>query len=169
MRDTCWIVAGFGGTPDEIGRLYDLGPAAAVTSLVNFDANPPGDLPVFRESPIYDPTLRDFPRRGQPPPGSPPRPAGRWASASNRTDRGGCSQLSTASSTGCGRRNLETRRSPTGGRNAWSRPSARSREDGAVLARPFRHRRGEGPRLPQDGAAARAASTPGDRQFSRRC
>jgi uncharacterized protein (DUF1800 family) len=53
--------AGFGGTPDEIGRLYDLGPVAAVTSLVNFDAPPPGDLPVFRESPIYDPTLRDFP------------------------------------------------------------------------------------------------------------
>ena len=53
--------AGFGGTPDEISRLYDLGPAAAVTSLVDFDTNPPGDLPVFHESPIYDPTLRDFP------------------------------------------------------------------------------------------------------------
>src|SRR3984885_15165866 len=53
--------AGFGGTPDEIGRLYDLGPVAAVTALVNFDANLPGDLPVFRESPIYDATLRDFP------------------------------------------------------------------------------------------------------------
>jgi len=53
--------AGFGGTPDEVRRLYDMGPATAVASLVTLDANIAGDLPVFHESPIYDPTLRDFP------------------------------------------------------------------------------------------------------------
>ncbi len=53
--------AGFGGTPDEVRRLHDMGPAAAVASLVNLDANIAVDLPVFHESPIYDPTLRDFP------------------------------------------------------------------------------------------------------------
>jgi uncharacterized protein (DUF1800 family) len=53
--------AGFGGGPDEIGRLYDLGPVAAVNSLVDFDASAMSDLPEFSHSPIYDPTLRDFP------------------------------------------------------------------------------------------------------------
>ena len=53
--------AGFGGTPDDVGRLYDMGPYAAVSTLVDFDATATGDLPEFRQSPIYDPTLRDFP------------------------------------------------------------------------------------------------------------
>src|SRR5271167_248332 len=53
--------AGFGGTPDEINRLYHLGPVAAVNALVDFDAGAMSDLPEFSHSPIYDPTLRDFP------------------------------------------------------------------------------------------------------------
>jgi hypothetical protein len=53
--------AGFGGTPDEVRRLYDLGPVGAVNTLVNFDVDASGNLPEYEESPIYDPTLRDFP------------------------------------------------------------------------------------------------------------
>ncbi len=53
--------AGFGGVPDEINRLYNLGPVAAVNSLVDFDASAMSDLPEFSHSPIYDPTLQNFP------------------------------------------------------------------------------------------------------------
>jgi hypothetical protein len=53
--------AGFGGTPEEITRLYNLGPTAAVSSLVDFDPGAMGNLPAFSQSPIYDPTLRVFP------------------------------------------------------------------------------------------------------------
>jgi hypothetical protein len=53
--------AGFGGTPDEITRIYDLGPVAAVNALVDFNADAADGLPEFSQSPIYDPTLRDFP------------------------------------------------------------------------------------------------------------
>jgi Protein of unknown function (DUF1800) len=53
--------AGFGGTPDQIDRLYRLGPVAAVSSIVDFDVSAMSDLPEFSHSPIYDPTLRNFP------------------------------------------------------------------------------------------------------------
>ena len=53
--------AGFGGTPEDINRLYHLGPTAAVSSLVDFDPSVMNDLPAFSQSPIYDPTLRVFP------------------------------------------------------------------------------------------------------------
>jgi hypothetical protein len=53
--------AGFGGTPDDVEQLYQLGPVAAVDALVDFDADATSDLPEFGESPIYDPALRDFP------------------------------------------------------------------------------------------------------------
>ena len=53
--------AGFGGTPDEINRLHQLGPIAAVNTLVDFEPSASGDLPRYSESPIYDPALRDFP------------------------------------------------------------------------------------------------------------
>src|ERR1700761_522777 len=53
--------AGFGGTPDQIDRLYRLGPVGAVNSLVEFDPSAMSDLPEFVHSPIYDPTLRNFP------------------------------------------------------------------------------------------------------------
>jgi uncharacterized protein (DUF1800 family) len=53
--------AGFGGTPAEIEQLYLKGPIGAVNSLVDFDASAMNLLPPFSHSPIYDPTLRDFP------------------------------------------------------------------------------------------------------------
>ena len=55
--------AGFGGTPDEIehSRFTNLGLDAAVASLIAIDARAGGDLPPFDPSPIYDPSLRDFP------------------------------------------------------------------------------------------------------------
>jgi hypothetical protein len=53
--------AGFGGTPEQVARLYQLGPVAAVDSLVNFNTSATGNLPQYSESAIYDPTLRDFP------------------------------------------------------------------------------------------------------------
>lgn len=53
--------AGFGGTPNEVSRLRDLGPVAAVNALVEFDARNGNGIPPFSPSPIYDPTLRDFP------------------------------------------------------------------------------------------------------------
>jgi uncharacterized protein (DUF1800 family) len=52
---------GFGGTPAEIEQLYLKGPIGAVNSLVDFDASAMNLLPPFSHSPIYDPTLRDFP------------------------------------------------------------------------------------------------------------
>ena len=52
--------AGFGGTPDDVARLRELGPAGAVSALVDFTPGGSG-LPPFDPSPIYDPSLRDFP------------------------------------------------------------------------------------------------------------
>jgi len=53
--------AGFGGTPQDIARLYKMGPFAAVASLVDLQPDGESALPDFDESPIYDPTLRVFP------------------------------------------------------------------------------------------------------------
>src|SRR4051794_4356692 len=53
--------AGFGGPPEEITRLYKMGPSAAVDSLVEFQPDGDSKLAAFDESPIYDPTLRNFP------------------------------------------------------------------------------------------------------------
>ncbi|PPQ35210.1 DUF1800 domain-containing protein [Rhodopila globiformis] len=53
--------AGFGGTPDDITRLYRMGPEAAVAFLVDLPPNDDPKLAAFDESPIYDPTLRNFP------------------------------------------------------------------------------------------------------------
>ncbi len=53
--------AGFGGTPEQIGELAKLDPAAAVDRLLVFDASSDAGLPRFDPSPIYDPSLRNFP------------------------------------------------------------------------------------------------------------
>jgi hypothetical protein len=53
--------AGCGGTPEAVIRLYKMGPSAAVASLVDFPAGGNSELAAFDESPIYDPTLRNFP------------------------------------------------------------------------------------------------------------
>ena len=53
--------AGFGGTPQDAARLHALGPLGAVDAVLASPA--PGDagLPAFDPSPIYDPSLKDFP------------------------------------------------------------------------------------------------------------
>ncbi len=53
--------AGFGGTPEDARRLADLGPRAAVRSLVHYEAIPNAALTAFVESGLWDPTLKGFP------------------------------------------------------------------------------------------------------------
>jgi uncharacterized protein (DUF1800 family) len=53
--------AGFGGTPEDIGRLSALSPSAAVHSLVYFDQVDNSHLPHFDHSGIHDPALEPFP------------------------------------------------------------------------------------------------------------
>jgi uncharacterized protein (DUF1800 family) len=52
--------AGFGGTPQEIGRLAAMTPRQAVDSLVDFESIP-SDLKPFDESGIWDPGMDPFP------------------------------------------------------------------------------------------------------------
>ncbi|WP_172121785.1 MULTISPECIES: DUF1800 domain-containing protein [unclassified Devosia] len=53
--------AGFGGTPQEIGQLAAVTPAAAVASLVHYRQHDNSHLPPFEESGFWDPTLKNFP------------------------------------------------------------------------------------------------------------
>jgi hypothetical protein len=53
--------AGFGGTPEQIAKLASMTPAAAVASLVDYQAIENGHLPPFEPSGVYDPTLNPFP------------------------------------------------------------------------------------------------------------
>lgn len=53
--------AGFGGTPEQISELTQLGPEAAVRRFVDHETVATDHLPAFDPSPIYDPTLRKFP------------------------------------------------------------------------------------------------------------
>lgn len=53
--------AGFGGTPDQIQSLAELGPQAAVRSLVHFDTSRNSHLAAFDHSGIHDPGLEPFP------------------------------------------------------------------------------------------------------------
>ncbi len=162
--------AGFGGTPDQIDRLYRLGPVAAVSSLVDFDASAMSDLPEFSHSPIYDPTLRNFPET---------RPAATRLAAKTG------SAMGVSVKAGGPRRlqpvvdrfffwlrasALETTSSGAlvGGMHAALQAAAAG-EDGAVLARAFRHRCRQGARLPQDEGAARSAAGARNRQFPNAC
>src|SRR5580765_7893194 len=52
--------AGFGGTPEEIGRLAAMTPRQAVDSLVDFESIK-SDLKPFDESGIWDPGMDPFP------------------------------------------------------------------------------------------------------------
>lgn len=45
--------AGFGGTPEEVGKLARLTPAQAVDTLVDYEQIPEGNLPPFEPSGIY--------------------------------------------------------------------------------------------------------------------
>ncbi len=53
--------AGFGGTPEEIQRLADLGFERAVESLVEYDRIPNPKMQPFVESGLWDPSLDGFP------------------------------------------------------------------------------------------------------------
>ena len=53
--------AGFGGTPEEINRIFILGPQGAVNHLVNYENIPDEFLKTFNESDIHDPGLINFP------------------------------------------------------------------------------------------------------------
>src|SRR5262245_7165522 len=53
--------AGFGGTPEEIQRLADLGLDRAVKSLVDYEHMPNPKMQSFVESGLWDPTLDQFP------------------------------------------------------------------------------------------------------------
>ncbi|HEY9182641.1 MAG TPA: DUF1800 domain-containing protein, partial [Gammaproteobacteria bacterium] len=53
--------AGFGGTPEEIQRLADLGLERAVESLVEYEDIPNPKMQPFVESGLWDPTLDGFP------------------------------------------------------------------------------------------------------------
>ena len=53
--------AGFGGTPEEIQRLADLGLERAVQSLVHYERIPNPSLAPFVESGFWDPSLGAFP------------------------------------------------------------------------------------------------------------
>ena len=53
--------AGFGGTPEEINRIFILGPQGAVNHLVNYENIPDKFLKTFNESDIHDPGLINFP------------------------------------------------------------------------------------------------------------
>ena len=52
--------AGFGGTPEDIGRLAAMTPRQAVDSLVDFESIK-SDLKPFDESGIWDPGMDPFP------------------------------------------------------------------------------------------------------------
>src|SRR5215467_8117554 len=53
--------AGFGGTPEEIQKLADLGAERAVASLVHYERIPNPRLEPFVESGFWDPSLNGFP------------------------------------------------------------------------------------------------------------
>src|SRR6185295_19022416 len=53
--------AGFGGTPEEIQKLADLGLERAVASLVHYERIPNPRLTPFVESGLWDPSLQGFP------------------------------------------------------------------------------------------------------------
>jgi hypothetical protein len=53
--------AGFGGTPEDVGKLADLGLERAVRSLVQYERIPNPKLEPFVESGLWDPSLDGFP------------------------------------------------------------------------------------------------------------
>jgi hypothetical protein len=53
--------AGFGGTPEQIRTLADLGLERAVASLVHYEKTPNPALTPFVESGLWDPSLKGFP------------------------------------------------------------------------------------------------------------
>jgi uncharacterized protein (DUF1800 family) len=52
---------GFGGTPEDIARLADMSPQAAVAALVDYHTVTNDHLAPFERSDVWDASLRDFP------------------------------------------------------------------------------------------------------------
>ncbi len=148
--------AGFGGTPEEIETLAAMTPAQAVAHLVDYESDrqrPPARVRAVRHprsrsrqlsaEPAGDHRARQRDRRGARRQGQ----AGRQPAA----PAGGRQVLLLAA--------REHARDPprrllVGGPHAQHRAPARG-EDDAVLARPFRHQRGQGARRAQDAAPER--------------
>ena len=160
--------AGFGGTPEEIQKLADAGLERAVASLVHYESIPNPRMQPFVESGLWDPTLNGFP--GKPAGGDRSR---RKQGVSMGVDVQARRQPSRAAGVG----SLLLLAARDDARDAAARvlvgePDAADdapggREDGAALARPLRHAREQGARLPQDDAADRTLRAGRHRQPAR--
>ena len=151
--------AGFGGTPDEIQALAKLTPAQAVARLVRFEGTDASHLPPFDHSGIHDPGLEPFP---------PSRPA-----VTDEAKKTGEALGIKVKPEGSRRLQpvvneffywlrasaLETNRVAYWWANRMlDQPPAAARKDGAVLARPLRRQRSQGPRLSQASRPVGAVS-----------
>ncbi len=151
--------AGFGGTPEEIQRLAAMTPQQAVRHLVRFQDVDNSQLPPFDHSGIFDPGLDPFP---------PSRPA----TTDQAKDKG--EALGVKVKPGGNRRmqpvvnkffywlrasRLETNRVSYWWANRMLTTNRPLQEKMAlVLARPLRHQRRQGARLPQDAASSSSCS-----------
>ena len=158
--------AGFGGTPEEIAQLAAMTPADAVAPPRRLSRHPQRSPPAVRSVGRVGSLAQGLsaePRRGD------------RACREGRRGAGRAREAVGRAAPAAGRRPLlllaarDDARDPAsrvlvGRPHGRDQPSA-GREDGPVLARPFRHRRRKDPRLSQDGAATCAAAPRRDRQF----
>ena len=160
--------AGFGGTPAEIQKLAEAGLERAVRSLVHYESIPNPKMQPFVESGFWDPALERVP-------GKPPRSD--RARGKARRLYGRQVKPSGKPPGAAGVRSLlllaarDNARNPTarllvGKPDAADHPSGRT-EDGVAVARPLRHPREQGARLPQDDAADRPLRARRHRQHPR--
>ena len=148
--------AGFGGTPAEIQKLADAGLERAVRSLVHYESIPNPKMQPFVESGLWDPTLNGFPESR---PEATDRAASDGVSMGVETKPAGNRPVQPVSDRffyWLRATMLETRRLGYWWANRMLQTTHPGRaEDGAAVARPLRHPREQGPRLPQDDAADR--------------
>ena len=161
--------AGFGGTPEEVARLARMTPEQAVLSLVDYQSIP-NDHSRRSSVPASGTRRSQFP----------PEPAGGHQAGGQTGKAMGvavkpCGRAPAAAG-GRPLLLLAARHAPGDppAGQLVGRPHGRDqaparREDGAVLARPFRDRRGEGPRLPQDASSSSRCSTAAPPAISASC
>ena len=160
--------AGFGGTPAEIQALADAGLERAVRSLVHYESIPNPRLQPFVESGLWDPSLTAFPES---------RPEATDRAAARGESMGVAVKPARQPPGAAGVRPLLLLAARHDARDPAARllvgqPDAADdapgrAEDGAAVARPLRHPREQGARLPQDGAADRAVRARRHRQPAR--